>query len=361
MRAAALALASVLVVGLSDRPAAAQPERPGRARRPEPRPVRQPLPGKAGQAFWSWLLDPHEAEIKLILRKVTENRTRAASMELLPYDYGAQFSPARAEIRAELLADAEGMLRYGLELSPDNIDLKRELAIVADENERPGAQAALERYLADEVPERISPDARVRLGRWYARQRRFGDALVQLRQALGGRPEHRTRTQAVLLLSSILMHTGRLAEAIDLLRGHVASAAFGYYGWEPLTLFALAVAYDRDEQISLAHEILTRIVSAGQDQLMNVLHDGNIPPNRNPLVPPIERHYFAALQYEALGFLPEARAEWQAYAVAEDAPYRDRAEQHVAHVDRLMRERRASRRARPPKPRPSPSARGGTP
>jgi tetratricopeptide (TPR) repeat protein len=342
MRAAAVGLASVLVVGWTTRDATADPEQDVAETA-----QRGHLPGKGRQDFWLWLLDPHEAEIKLILRKVTENRTRASSMELLPYDYGAQFSPARAELRAELLADAEAMLRYALELSPDDIDLKRELAIVTDENDRPSAQAALERYVRDEVQERVSPDARVRLGRWYARQRRFADAIYQLRLALGGRPEHRTRTQGVLLLSSILMHTGRLGEAIDLLRGHATSAAIGYYGWEPLTLFALAVAYDRDEQISQAHDVLSRIVSAGQDQLMNVLHDGNIPPNRNPLVPPIERHYFAALQYEALGYLPEARAEWQAYVRADDAPYRGRAQQHIDQIDRLLRAQTARSRARP--------------
>jgi hypothetical protein len=344
MRASALLLALAPAMALAAGPAAAEPER-----RSTGSAAHRALPGKAGQDFWSWLLDPYEAEVKLVLRKVAESWTRAASNELQPYDHGAQFSPARAELRTQLLADAEQMLRHALELSPGNIELKRELAIVTDENDRPGAQAALERYLADEVADRISPDARVRLGRWYARQRRFGDAVAQLRMALGGRPEYRTRTQAVLLLSSILMHTRRLAEAIDLLRGHVASAGFAHHGWEPLTLFALAVAYDRDEQISLAHDVLTRIVSQGNgnDQLMSVLHDGNLPPGRNPLIPPVERHYFAALQYEALGFLPEARAEWQAYATAEDAPYRERAAQHIAQVDQLLREQRAARRSRP--------------
>jgi hypothetical protein len=315
-------------------------------------PAHHALPGKGGQDFWGWLLDPHDAEIKFILRKVAENRNRAGTPEVLPYDYGAQFSPARAELRAALLADAENMLRYALQLAPGNVELERELAIVTDENDRPVAQAALERYLADEAPGRVSADARVRLGRWYARQRRFSDAVVQLRAALGGRPDYRTRTQAVLLLSSVLMHTGRLAEAIDLLRGHVASAGFGSQGWEPLTLFALAVAYDRDEQITLAHEVLTRIVSQGNgnDQLMNVLHDGTIPPNRNPLIPPVERHYFAALQYEALGYLPEARAEWRAYASSDDAPYRARAEQHIAGIDELLREQRIRRSKVAPDP-----------
>jgi hypothetical protein len=339
MRASALFLALALTWSGS---AAAEP--------------RRSLSGKTGQDFWGWLLDPHEAEVKVILRKVAENRNRAGSGEAQPYDYGAQFSPARAELRAALLADAESMLRYALRLAPDNIELKRELAVVTDENDRPVAQAALERYVADEVPERVSPDARVRLGRWYARQRRFADAVGQLRAALGGRPEYRARTQAVLLLSSVLMHTRQLPEAIDLLRGHVASSGLGAYSWEPMTLFALAVAYDRDEQISLAHEMLARIISQGNgnDQLMNVLHDGNIPPNRNPLIPPVERHYFAALQYEALGYLPEARAEWQAYAAADDATYRARAEQHIAGVDRLLREQRVRRQA------PAPDA-GGRP
>jgi tetratricopeptide (TPR) repeat protein len=360
MRASALLLALAPALVAPSRPAAAQPERPSeRAARARPAPHR-PLPGKTGQDFWSWLLDPHEAEVKLILRKVAENRSRASSIEVLPYDYGAQFSPARAELRAELLADAEGMLRYALQLAPDNLDLERELALVTDDNDRPSAQAALERYLADEAAERASPEARVRLARWYARQRRFDDAVAQLRLALGGRPEYRTRTQAVLLLSSVLMHTGHLSDAIDLLRGHVASAGFGYYGWEPLTLFALAVAYDRDEQITQAHDVLTRIVSQGNgnDQLMNVLHDGNIPPNRNPLLPPIERHYFAALQYEALGFLPEARAEWQAYARDQDAPYRERAAAHIARIDHLLDAHRATSR---PRPAPPPARRGGRP
>lgn len=352
MRAAALLLAlAPTVVAVTASPAAAEPDHGTTAAPPH-----GVLPGKIGQDFWSWLLDPHEAEVKLILRKVAENRSRAGSIEVLPYDYGAQFSPARAELRAQLLGDAEEMLRYALTLAPGQLELERELAIVTDENDRPTAQAALERYLADESAERVSPDARVRLGRWYARQRRFDDAMVQLRMALGGRPEYRTRTQAVLLLSSILMHTGRLADAIDLLRGHVASGGPGTYGWEPLTLFALAVAYDRDEQISLAHDALTRIVSQGNgnDQLMNVLHDGNIPPNRNPLVPSVERHYFTALQYEALGFLPEARTEWQAYAAEDDAPYRERAAQHIAQVDRLLAAERAARRARTAaEPRPA--------
>ncbi len=363
MRASApvLALAPALAVVLVGVPARAQPEQAERAAAGRAAAGRRVLPGKGGQNFWGWLLEPHEAEVRLILRKVADNRTRAASMEFLPYDYSAQFSPARAEVRAEILADAEGMLRYALALAPNNLDVQRELALVADDNDRPGAQAALERYLAGEEAERVSADARFRLARWYARQRRFADAVVQLRLSLGGRPEYRTRTQAVLLLSSILMHTGRLAEAIDLLRGHVASAGFGHYGWEPLTLFALAVAYDRDEQISQAHDVLSRIANQGNgnDQLMNVLHDGNIPPNRSPLIPPVERHYFAALQYEALGFLPEARAEWQSYARDEDAPYRERAAQHIGQLDRLLRAQREGARRRAPMRVPLPG--GGPP
>jgi tetratricopeptide (TPR) repeat protein len=323
MRAAALLLALAPLVAPPAPPVAAEPA--------------AALPGKVGQDFWAWLLEPHAAEVKLLLRRAVENRDRSGNLDARPYDFSAQYSPARAAVRAALLADAEAMLRRALALAPGRLDLLRELAIVTDENDRPTAQAALERYLASAPRGRASPDARFRLARWYARQRRFADAEAQLRAALGGRPEYRTRTQTVLLLSSVLMHTGRLSDAIELLRGQVVLAGPGG-AVDPLTMFALAVAYDRDEQISLARDALARIVGQGNgnDQLMNVLFDGNLAPNRNPLVPPVERRYFAALQYEALGFLPEARLEWQAYAAEDDAPYRARAAQHIASIDRLL-------------------------
>lgn len=307
---------------------------------------RAPLPGKGRRDFWDWLLEPHKAEVAQILEKARGNTTRVATPygDGTVYDLGTgQYMPDRAQIRERLLSDAEGMLRYALKLAPGDVLIERELAVVLDENDRPAAQAALERYLADEVPERVTGEARVRLARWYARQRRFGDAIVQLRLALGSPGvDPKSRTIGLVLLASIYMHTGRLAEAIDLLEGSSTVMVFG--GVDLLPAFALAVAYDRDEQVTLAHDTIQRIVGNNPEALWYVLFDFN--GFRHPLVPAIERHYFAALQYEALGMIPEARTEWLAYARGDDAPFKERARQHVTDLDQLSHER-----MRAPKPK----------
>ncbi|RPI91502.1 MAG: hypothetical protein EHM39_14510, partial [Chloroflexi bacterium] len=122
---------------------------------------------------------------------------------------------------------------------------------------------------------------------------------------------------ALVMLASIYMNTGRLAEAIDLLSG--TRPTVPYPGAvDVLTSFALAVAYDRDEQISLAHATIQQLISSRGDALLYALHDDQ--GTRNPFVPPEERRYFAALQHEALGNLAEARSEWLAYAATEGAP-----------------------------------------
>ena len=311
------------------------------------------LTGKERQDFWGWLMDPHKTEVDDILRLVRDNWQQAA-MDAADFDGGSR-SPGRADRRRRLLADAEGMLKYALRLAPGRADVLRELALTQDENEVPAAQETLERYLAAEIPERVSAEPRVRLGRWYARQRRFSDATVQLRLALGSPAgESAMRSQALHLLATVLMHSDRLAEAIDLLESAAASSG------TPQTLFALAVAYDRDEQITRALETLESMRAMSNPAFIDVLVQ---PENRRPVVfvPPWERHYYAALQYELLGYLPEARSEWQAYIQVEEAPYRDRARQHLALVERLAIEqaaaaRRAARTTKKPATPPVPPA-----
>ena len=309
------------------------------------------LSGKEHQDFWGWLIDPHRTEVDAVLRIARDNWQQAMN-EAVDFDAGSR-SPARAERRRRLLADAEGMLKYALRLAPGRADVLRELALVQDENEQPAAQETLERYLAAEIPERISAEPRVRLGRWYARQRRFSDATVQLRLALGSPAgEAGLRSQALHLYATVLMHSDRLAEAIDLLRSATATSP------TPQTMFALAVAYDRDEQITRALETLESMRAMNTPPFSDVLLQQE---TRRPVVfvPPWERHYYAALQYELLGYLPEARSEWQAYIRCDPAPYRERARQHLVLVERLAIERaRAARRPGkkkvPPAPPPVP-------
>ncbi len=308
---------------------------------------RKPLSGKQSQDFWGWLLDPHKAEVDGILRLAVENWIQAAN-DAVDYEAGTR-SPGRAERRRRALVDAEGMLKYALKLSPGRTDVLRQLALVQDENDQPGAQKTLERYLAAEIPDRVSAEPRVRLARWYARQRRYGDAIVQLRLALGSPvTELGLRAQALHLYATILMHSDRLAEAIDLLQSAASSNP------TPQTVFALAVAYDRDEQITRALETLESLRAMNTTPFADVL----LQPERGRqvvFVPPWERHYYAALQFELLGYLPEARSEWQAYIRCDQAPYRERARQHLVLVDRLAVEQaRAAKRAakKPPAPVP---------
>lgn len=299
--------------------------------------ARSHLSGKERQDFWGWLIDPHKTEVDVILRIARDNWQQAVT-DATDFDAGSR-SPGKAERRRRLLDDAEGMLKYALRLAPGRADVLRELAVVQDENEKPAAEETLERYLASEIPERISAEPRVRLGRWYARQRRFSDATVQLRLALGSpTSEPGLRSQALHLLASVLMQSDRLAEAIDLLRSAASTNP------TPQTMFALAVAYDRDEQITRALETLESMRAMNTPPFSDVLLQQE---NRRPVVfvPPWERHYYAALQYELLGYLSEARSEWQAYIRCDEAPYRERARQHLALVDRLAIERaRAARR-----------------
>jgi tetratricopeptide (TPR) repeat protein len=317
---------------------------------------RVPLRGKDRQNFWSWLSDPHKAEVDQVLAHAMENRRQATS-DGGAFDDSGAYQPGRAERRRRLLADAQGMLWYARRLAPARTDVLRELAIVADESDEPGAEKALERYLAQEVPERISADARVRLGRWYARQRRFADATVQLRLALGSpATDLRARSQATILMATVLMHSGRLAEAIDLLGSAVASIPMPPYGFvDHATQFALAVAYDRDEQITLAHETLATMRAGNPEAFSAVLTEFEGRGHPIAFVPPWERHYYAGLQFELLGHLAEARAEWLAYLRVDDAPYRGRVRQHLELVDRLIAERAAAARRAPKKvPAPPP-------
>ena len=173
---------------------------------------------------------------------------------------------------------------------------------------------------------------------------------MQLRLALGSPAgEAGLRSQALHLYATVLMHSDRLAEAIDLLQSSAATSP------TPQTMFALAVAYDRDEQITRALETLESMRAMNTPPFSDVLLQQE---TRRPVVfvPPWERHYYAALQYELLGYLPEARSEWPAYIRCAAAPNRVGARQHLVLVERLAiaRARAARRPAKKKTPPPPP-------
>ncbi len=326
------------LVAASSGAAPAQAQARKQAQKGDKAPERELTPDDT--SFWEWLDAPYAREIEVVLAKARENLDAARAYNA--WEYGGGMNKTAAENRARLLNDAEGMLRYGLRLVPDHLQLLFELGRITDENGKlEASRQAFETYLANEDPEQIQGEARWRLGRLYAREGRWDDAITQLRLALGNeRGDYLQQTHALFTLAEVYMHERRMDDAIDLLSHAVNNPRLSMWTGNLTLQFALAVAYDRDEQVTLANEALERIIAGNQPQnLLQVLID----PGSGRLVftPAYDRHYFAALQYEAMGNLIEARAEWRAYAAFRElAPFRERALEHVRDIDRLIETRK---------------------
>ena len=303
--------------------------------------------------FWEWLIDPHGKEIGVILDRARENRRRASN-EYPAYDYQG-FNDNNRVISERLLADALGMLRYAATLEPDNVAVKREIAYVTDDLGRTDeAHAALTDYLHSELAERVEPGAHWRRGRLFARQREWKSAVVALRGALGGKraqggPE---RNQTIRCLANVYMETGRMAEAIEVLENALPSDP-NSPNMDPLLQFTLALAYDRDEQLTRAHEALDKLVNLnrhGSSSLLHLFTQYRYQSGVMLFAPPADRHYYHALLFEISDRLSEARTEWLAYARTAGAPYARRARAHVAAIDLILGQRLGNSRRTPRQP-----------
>jgi tetratricopeptide (TPR) repeat protein len=249
-------------------------------------------------------------------------------------------------MRQRRLDDAYGMLRYARRLSPQHPEVLLALGRAAEESGRTAAAIdALTTYLASH---RDSADAHLRLGALYLRTGRRDDAARHLRQAQTSRNPGIAGAAAVHL-AAWLEAAGRPGDAIDTLQAANVPTATGYWNSDAaMVAFALAVAFDRDEQLSAAWTVLDRLQGglsgsfAGQIQAaMAGLR----------LAPAVDVHYWQALLYESMGDLGEARAEWLHYAGGGDAArFRPRALAHVAAIDAVLagshRSHRAVRRPR---------------
>jgi tetratricopeptide (TPR) repeat protein len=290
--------------------------------------------------FWQEVADPHGDEVRAVLER---------AQRLL----GDASSPVAAEqdptgtTRQRRLDDAYGMLRYARRLSPRHPDVLLALGRAAEESGRTDAAIdALTTYLA--IVPAATGDAHLRLGALQLRAGRRAEALHHLREAQASRHPG-TAGAAAVHLAAVLESEGRTADAIATLQAAVAPSAAGYWNSDAaMVAFALAVAYDRDEQVSSAWTALDRLQGglsgsfAGQIQAaMSGLR----------LTPAVDLHYWRALLYESLGDLGEARAEWLHYAAGgEAARFRPRALAHVTAIDRMLadshRTRRTDRRPR---------------
>jgi tetratricopeptide (TPR) repeat protein len=293
---------------------------------------------KLDDDFWREVAEPHADEVSLVTGKINQALELVNSLAMQDVD-------ADGKERTRLLDEARGMARYLRRLAPANPEVLLVLGKVADESGR--ADEALEALHAYLELEPEGGDAAFRVGRIYLRMRKYDEAVRYLRIATASSSSY--MTNAPVYLAAALTATRRDDEAMDVLES--AAERPGQWGGEPqLPAFALAVAYDRDEQISEAFEVIDRLqttMQGGYAGQMQTLIDQLQP------VPSAEVHYYRALLYESSGYLDEARTSWVLYANSgDDARFRKRALSHVAAIDVLI-ERAISAR--------KPGKRGATP
>jgi tetratricopeptide (TPR) repeat protein len=280
--------------------------------------------------FWREMLEPHGRQVTAILGSAKRALGKADDDD----------EPLATRQRA--VRSAYQMLRHARTLAPENPEVLRLLGHAADElGEAPQAIDALEACVRITGPERAGPEVTGRLGALYLRLGQLDDAIRWLRYAQGpiAAADHAT---AAVYLATALAARGQMAGALDVLVNAVPPHT-GYFT-DPVTLvsFALAVHYDRDEQASAAFDVLDRMQTALQHELGPFVQRALA---LMRFAPPEDRDYYQALLYEALGATTEARAEWALYAQLPDAPWRDRALQHIRLLD-------TQHRLPPPVPHP---------
>jgi tetratricopeptide (TPR) repeat protein len=278
--------------------------------------------------FWQELIEPHGEEVQQVLGKINEALMHAVQ-------HAQNDSDPDGRWRARMLEDARGMARYLRRLSPKNSAVLYTLGRVADEAGR--ADEAIEAFTAYLALEPDGQDAPLRLGRIHLRRRDYPEAIRHLRAAAVS-----WNTEAAVYLANALTAIGRDEEALAVLRASgERTAVFG--GDYQIGSFALAVAYDRDEQLSEAFDVLDRMQSVMQGSFSQQMQ---LSIDALQLVPAIEVHYYRGLLYESTGFLDEARASWLIYAAGGDeARFRRRALAHVAAIDLLRARELAARKA----------------
>ncbi|HUQ01889.1 MAG TPA: hypothetical protein VM261_05300 [Kofleriaceae bacterium] len=319
------ALVSVVALGLAIAPTAATGA-----------PRRDPDVRDHGE-FWGEVVSPNHDQVRAIKQQLRD------ALAVISADWNP-------EHRERVIADATRVARHARSLDPGDVEVVYFLGALADEG---GRSADAVRFLT-EASQRAArgparSDALVRLGKLAMRRGRPADAIVPLRQALGERADRRTTTIAAVYLAHALDGAGRTADAIDVMRPRVEAASGNWDVEEALEYLTLALLYDRDEQVSLAYDLVVRAQTALTSSYAERMEAGL---SLAPPVPAAEIHYARAFMYETAGFTHEARAEWAAYVRLPSAAATPRARAHLDAVERILAERRPGRRADRPARRP---------
>jgi len=283
----------------------------------------QPIP--VPKDFWRDVTEPHKAEIDDILSKA------GAAVSFSEADLIVEHDPTR-EGRQKLYRELLGMLRYARRLAPDHLEVLKLYAQTADAiGETREAMDALHAVIDLVGPEKAGADTTGTLGAIYLRLGQLDDAVRYLRMAQGPLVPGQPSTARILVnLSTALALRGQTTDAIDVLADAMPTAPTFYSNENQLATFALAVAYDRDDQRSAAIEQLARLRAGLQDQ-WGMMVTSVIAAFR--FSPAEDQQYYRALLLEATDNYADARTEWALYAASHGAHAR-RALEHITAIDK---------------------------
>jgi tetratricopeptide (TPR) repeat protein len=280
--------------------------------------------------FWARAANPHAEEVAALLARGRQLRGQAQY----------QSEPFQTPLRERLLAQALESYRRAMALAPDQADVALETADVAYEASDYAAAAAAYARVAELEPSEQRMPVALRHGVALAHLGRLDEAQAVLERGQGW-GSGSGATQLLWALGYVYMAEGRLDDALDAFaRADAAQRASG--NADPAPLLALAIAYDRDEQIGRALEVAeqARQLDPAFAFLMMAATTSQWQGTAGFFAPASDRHYWFAFAYEALGQLPEARAEWRAYLASPSPTYRLRAQEHLRQVDAALAKRR---------------------
>jgi len=271
-------------------------------------------PSKDGSDFWGNIADPGRKQFLAALRR---GRSLFESAERMSF-----------HLRTRTFEDALAAFLEANRVSPKNALGYFWLGKTYYQLERmKDAIAAFSkvRALKPNFPDDYS--MAFKLGIAYSKLGKFEEAVVEYSRAerilaaRGQGSSDATFGRALLHANAAesLMAVGRLDEAIQ---RYVDSVAL-YPGYK-LAWWGLAVAYDRDEQISKARDALQKAMSG--DSAMTGLTQKDV-----FFVPAGDIHYYFAIGHESRGDGPAAKKSWQQFLQElPRSPWAFRARDHLA-------------------------------
>jgi tetratricopeptide (TPR) repeat protein len=262
-----------------------------------------PPPPPPPADFWSEALHPNSQRVAELVMQLE------AMLRQLDDPYGAT-----DRTRIEMVREGNRLARQARQLDPDDLDALYFSGAFADAAGRAlDAERVLTEYTRRAALEARRADALVRLGRIALRQGRVDEAVAQLRQASAQFSDRFTMVRSRIALAHALEAQGDIGAAVATLIALTEALPLDGDPASVAAHVALAVIYDRDEQLTAAFDVLLRLRTAMDSEYVRLADDAlrAFPP---PLA--IDLHYYRALVYETWPYLTaEAARAWRAYEV----------------------------------------------